>query len=79
MDPHDISISEGGEKRYKLLSSSPKSVESDQPAVDSNEMAIDSPGNADGFSDLFNRGDVNKNGTHDDMGCAAMGQKEVQY
>ena len=39
---------------------------------------MDGTGTADGFPDLSNRGDVNKNGTIYEMDWAAMGQEEVQ-
>ena len=52
VDPPDISIEEGGGNRSKLSSSSPKSVESDRPAVGSNEAVVDGPGTMDGFPTL---------------------------
>ena len=52
VDPPDISIEEDGGNRSKLSSSSPKSVESDRPAVGSNEAVVDVPGTVDGFPTL---------------------------
>ena len=45
---------EGGRKWHKILSLSPKSVESYRPAVGSNEAAVGGPGTADGFPTLVN-------------------------
>ena len=39
---------------------------------------MDGPGTANGFPNMSNRGDVNKNWTTDDMNWSAMGQEEVQ-
>ena len=52
--------------------------EVDQSAVDSEQLAVDGPGTADGFPALANRGSANKNRTADKMAWAAMGQEEVQ-
>ena len=78
MDPPDISITEGGGKRRKPLSLPPKSVESYRSTTGSNEAVVDGTGTVDGFPALSNRGDVNDNGTTDDMDWVAMGKEEVQ-
>ena len=59
MDPPDISITEGGGKRRKPLSFSPKIVDSDRSTAGSNKAVVDGPGTADGFTALANRGGVN--------------------
>ena len=78
VDPPDISIEEGGGNRSKLSSSSTKSVESDRPAVGSNEAVVDGPGTVNGFPTLLNRRDVHKKGTADKMDWTVMVQEEVQ-
>ena len=78
MDSNDISRAEGGGKRCKPSSLSPKSVESDQPNAGSNEAVVYGPGTTDAFPTLANRGGVNENGTADDIDWDAMGQEEVQ-
>ena len=39
---------------------------------------MDGPGTADGFPARDNRGDLNENGTTDEMYWATMGQEEVK-
>ena len=78
VDPPDISIAEGEGKRRKPSSLSPKSVESDRTTAGSNEVVVDDPGNADGFPARANQGDVDKNGTTDEIDWASMVQEEVQ-
>ena len=70
MDSPNITIEGGGGNQLKPLISPPKSVESYLTAVGSNETAVDGTGTADGFPALDNQGDVNKNGTADDMDWA---------
>ena len=77
VDTPNISIAEGGGKRRKLSSSSPKSVEWYRTIIGSNEAALDGPGTADGFTALANQKDVNKNGTADEIYWDAMGQEDL--
>ena len=78
VDPPDIYIAERRGKRRKPSSSFPKSVELDQPTANSNDAVVDGPSTAGGFPALANIGDVNENGTTNEMDWSAMGQKEVQ-
>ena len=73
VDPPNIDIPEGVGKWCKLLSLSPKSVESDRSTVAPIETVVDVPGTADGFFALANRGDVNEKVTTDEMDWSAMG------
>ena len=59
VDPPNIAIPEGGGKRRNILSSSPKSVESDRYAVAPIETVADVPGIADGFYVLVDLGYAN--------------------
>ena len=79
MDLPDIAIPEGGGKRRKLSSSSPKRVESDRSTVAPSEMVVNGPGTADEFPAPANRGDVNEKGKTYDMDWSAMGGDEVKY
>ena len=78
MDPPNISMPEGGEKRRKPSSLSPKIVESDRSTSGPYKEVVDGLITADGFPDLANLGDMNENGTKDEMYWYAMGQEEVQ-
>ena len=53
-------------------------MDSDRYTAGSNEAVVDVPGTADNFTNLANRGDMNKNGTTDEIDWSAMEQEEVQ-
>ena len=83
MDLPNIAISEGGGKRHKP-SSSPLAIgvnqaEVDQPGAEYEDEAGEGSGTANVFLALTNRGNVNKNGTMDEMDWYEMVQEEVQY
>ena len=48
-------------------------MDSDRLTAGYNEAVVDGPGTADGFTDLANRGDMNENGTTDEMDWYVMG------
>ena len=54
-------------------------AEVDRPAAESEDATEDGPGTADEFPAMANRGNVNNNGTTDDMNWSEMGKEEVQY
>ena len=71
MNPTNISIAEGGRKQNNPLSS-PSTIgvnqdKVDQPAEDFKYVAEDNRGTADLFTALYNRGNVNNNGTTYEM------------
>ena len=78
VDPPNIFMTEGGRKRRKLLSSSPRHVGTDRSTVAPIETVTENPSIVDDVPVPDNIGYVNEEGATDDMYWSEMGQEEVQ-
>ena len=74
VDPPNITITEGGVKRQKPLSLPSKSVDLDRSTAGSNEAVMGGPGITDVSPAMANRGDMNGDGTTDEIDWDAIGK-----